>query len=137
MNNMVKAKVTTVVETQEIVELPVISKKLLELSPAELVIELWNDFSIKEDCEVGVLVSDVPAGVTIRKPHGEQEYMRADDDWFRRTTKLEEERVLVIADGYRMSLMEGHTIVIAKLSDLYGCQWDLVAEELYDLHCPQ
>lgn len=132
----VKAHVTVTVTTRERVEIPVINKELLELAPTALAWELWEK-GIKEDCEVGVLVSDVPEGVRVRKPTGEQEYLRADDDWFRRTTGLEEERVLMIADGYRMNLMEGHKIVIAQLSDLYGCQWDLVADELDELHYPQ
>ena len=138
MNNKVKAKVTTVVETQEVVELPVISKELLETTdPLELADELWEQHCIKEDCEVGVLVWDVPAGARVRKPFGEQEYLRADDDWFRRTTKLEEECFLLIADGYRMTLMEGHKVVVAMLSDIYGCQWDLVDECLGDYRCPK
>ncbi len=135
--NTVRAKVTTTITSTDTVELPVITKKLLEMPPAELAYELWQQHCIKEDCEVGVLVSDVPEGVRVRKPTGEQEYLRAQDDWFRRTTGLEEERVLMIADGYRMNLMEGHKIVIAQLSDLYGCQWDLVDEELDELHYPQ
>ena len=137
MKNTIRARVTTTITSTDTfeVELPVITKKLLEMPPAELVYELWEQHCIKEDCEVGILVSDVPAGVAVRKPHGEQEYLRADDDWFRRTTELEEERVLMVADGYRMSLMEGHKTVVAMLSDLYGCQWDLVEQEINDLHC--
>lgn len=137
MKSTVRARVTTTSTSTDTVELPVISKKLLEMPPAELVYELWEQHCIKEDCEVGVLVEDVPAGVTVRKPHGEQEYMRADDDWFLRTTGLERDRVIMIADGYRVNLMDEDKIVVAMLSDLYGCQWDLVEQELYDLHCPQ
>lgn len=136
MKSTVRARVTMTITSTDTVELPFISKELLDMTPSELAYELW-DMHIQEDCEVGVLVSDVPAGVTVRKPHGEQEYMRADDDWFRRTTGFEEERVLLVADGYRMSLMEGHKIVVAMLSDLYGCQWDLVDSELGDMRCPK
>lgn len=131
----VRARITTTLTSTNMVEVPIINKKLLEMPPGELACHLWNK-NIREDCEVGVLVSDVPEGVTVRKPTGEQEYKRAQDDWFRRTTGLQEERVLMIADGYRMNLMEGSKVVIARLSDLYGCQWDLVDVELDELCCP-
>lgn len=130
----VRARVT--VSSTSILELPVVSKRLLEMAPSEFAYELWG-MNVKEDGEVGVMVSDVPVGVPVRKPFGKQEYLRAYDEPLRRVMGLKEERVLMIADGYSISLMEGHQIVVAKLSDLYGCQWDLVDEELHDLHCPQ
>lgn len=133
----IRARITSRPDPKtETKDIPVITKEMLELAPSELANELWER-GIQESCEVGVVLEDVPVGVEVRKPTGQQPYMRADGDWVRRTLELGDPRVLMVADGYRLTLMKPDLMVVAQLEDLVGCQWDLVDSCLGDYRCPK
>lgn len=132
----IRARITTRPEPKtETKDIPVITKELLELGPYEAADRLW-EMGIQENCEVGVVLEDVPAGTEVRKPSGEQPYMRADDDWVRRATGFDDPRILMVADGYRMSLWKPDKVVVAQLEELFD-QWDAVDACLGDYRCPK
>lgn len=137
----IKADIYTVVPEHELKErkdVPVLDETWFEEGRAapHVADRLW-ELGIQEDTEVGVVLSVVPSGVTVRKPTGAVKYKRADDTWVRKTWKVEDLRVLLVGDRGNLSLEDQDRVMIVKLSELFGYDWREIDYELGEMRSPK
>jgi len=97
---------------------------------------LW-ELGIQEDCEIGIVLEVAPSGVDLRKPTGEAEYKRADDDWVRRTLGITDPRIILVGDRGNLTLEKPDRVMIGRLSELCGYRWGHIDEDLGDMRCPK
>lgn len=135
MKKTVRAKVY---ESQEVTrEVPLIRPQLLSDHDVEMLVSELLELGIQEDCLVAAELQNFPEGAKVRKPFGSQEYLVADAGWVVSRLEVRDERVWLVADGYRISLEEGSRIFVARLSELLSDVWDAVDGELGSFRSPK
>ena len=102
--------------------LPLIPSELLAIQDGEHIASELIDLGITDDQHVVAQLRDVPSGCAVRKLTGEALYLRADDNFARRKGAITGEQIVMICDGYRVSLWAGETHVVVLLSELIGEQ---------------
>lgn len=109
----------TVTRTQTTdVKLAVLRKPLHDLDDCELACELYEmGYFAQEDALIALTLDNASSGLEVRKAKGEYVYKVANDAWFRKTLKIEEDRITLISPSGSLCLEPRDRVVIARLRD--------------------